>query len=98
MVRHLVAFAALAASVASPLCGQNAAPKVRLTVGQVEAKVIPRMRGFDYLGPELLDGGAAYRLKFLRGPQTVWIDVDAMTGEILARGNGLPPSRPQRQK
>ena len=43
------------------------------------------MRGYDYLGPELDAGIGRYRLKFIRGPQVVWVDVDARTGEILAR-------------
>jgi hypothetical protein len=50
----------------------------------IEARIVPRMRGFAYLGPELVPGGR-YRLKFMRGPQVVWIDVDARTGEILGK-------------
>jgi hypothetical protein len=51
----------------------------------IEARVIPHMRGFVYLGPELNAEAARYRLKFMKGPQVVWIDVDARTGEIIAR-------------
>ncbi|MBV9931333.1 MAG: hypothetical protein JO013_10360 [Alphaproteobacteria bacterium] len=51
----------------------------------IEDRIVPRMRGFDYLGPELEHGAARYRLKFMRGQQVVWVDVDARTGEILAR-------------
>lgn len=50
----------------------------------IEARIVPRMRGFTYLGPELV-GGGRYRLKFMRGPQVVWIDVDASTGEIVGK-------------
>jgi hypothetical protein len=50
----------------------------------IENRVVPHMRGFDYLGPELQTGGR-YRLKFMRGQQVVWIDVDARTGDIVAR-------------
>jgi len=49
----------------------------------IEARIIPRMRGFDYLGPELDSASALYRLKFIRGGQIVWIDVDARTGQIV---------------
>jgi hypothetical protein len=51
----------------------------------IEARIVPRMRGFDYLGPELDPRAARYRLKFMRGPQVVWIDIDARTGEIMGR-------------
>lgn len=49
----------------------------------IEARIVPRMRGFDYLGPELDPSSALYRLKFIRGGQIVWIDVDARTGQIV---------------
>jgi hypothetical protein len=51
----------------------------------IENRIVPRMHGFDYLGPELAAAAGRYRLKFMRGQQVVWIDVDARTGEIIAR-------------
>jgi len=51
----------------------------------IESRVIPHMRGFTYLGPELDPGAGRYRLKFMRGPQVVWIDVDARNGQIVGR-------------
>lgn len=51
----------------------------------IEDRIVPRMRGFDYLGPELEAGLGRYRLKFMRGQQVVWIDIDARSGEIVAR-------------
>ena len=51
----------------------------------IENRIVPKMRGFDYLGPELAAAAGRYRLKFMRGQQVVWIDVDAHTGEIIAR-------------
>jgi hypothetical protein len=51
----------------------------------IESRVLPQMRGYDYLGPELDVAAARYRLKFIRGPQVVWVDVDARTGEVIAR-------------
>ncbi|MBV8685832.1 MAG: hypothetical protein JOZ90_08765 [Alphaproteobacteria bacterium] len=56
-----------------------------LPLRAIEDRIVPRMRGFSYLGPELDPGSGRYRLKFMRGPQVVWIDVDARTGEILGR-------------
>jgi hypothetical protein len=51
----------------------------------IENRIIPQMRGYAYLGPELDAGIGRYRLKFMRGPQVVWVDVDARTGEVVAR-------------
>ena len=51
----------------------------------IESRIIPQMRGYDYLGPELDAAAARYRLKFIKGPQVVWVDVDARTGEVIAR-------------
>jgi hypothetical protein len=51
----------------------------------VEDRIVPQMRGFHYLGVELDARAARYRLKFMRGPQVVWIDVDARTGGVVGR-------------
>jgi uncharacterized membrane protein YkoI len=50
----------------------------------IENRIVPKMRGFDYLGPEFEPGAARYRLKFIRDGRVVWIDVDARTGHVLA--------------
>lgn len=49
----------------------------------IESMIVPRMQGFAYLGPEL--SGERYRLKFMRGAQVVWIDVDARSGRVVGR-------------
>jgi uncharacterized membrane protein YkoI len=54
-----------------------------LPLRQIEAMVVPRMRGADYLGPEF--NGDRYRLKFMRVGQVMWIDVDARTGQIIGK-------------
>ena len=54
-----------------------------LPLRSIEQRVLPRMRGFDYLGPELDVGSARYRLKFLRGGRVVWVDIDGRTGQVL---------------
>ena len=51
----------------------------------IESRILPRMRGFSYLGPELDAGAGRYRLKFMRGPNLVWIDVDARTGQVVGK-------------
>ena len=50
---------------------------------QIERRVLPRMGGADYLGPEFL--GDTYRLKFMRDGRVIWIDVDAATGRIIGK-------------
>jgi uncharacterized membrane protein YkoI len=54
-----------------------------LPLRSIESMIVPRMRGADYLGPEF--NGDVYRLKFMRGGQVVWIDVDARTGHIIGK-------------
>jgi uncharacterized membrane protein YkoI len=54
----------------------------------IEARILPRMRGADYLGPELDYGMARYRLKFMREGQVIWVDVDARTGQVLGQSGG----------
>lgn len=49
----------------------------------IEQRVMPEMRGFQYLGPEFR--GETYRLKFIRGQRVIWIDVEAATGRIIGR-------------
>ena len=52
---------------------------------EIEARIVPRMQGADYLGPELDAGSSTYRLKFMRGGQVIWVDIDARTGEVVGR-------------
>jgi uncharacterized membrane protein YkoI len=54
-----------------------------LPLPMLERKVMPQMRGADYLGPEL--NGDTYRLKFMENGRVIWVDVDAQTGRIIRR-------------
>lgn len=54
-----------------------------LPVREIERRVIPQMRGHDYLSVEYDGNSSAYRLKFIREGQIVWVDVDARTARIL---------------
>jgi hypothetical protein len=54
-----------------------------LPLRAIEAMIVPKMRGFNYLGPELDASSGRYRLKFMRGPQVIWIDVDGRNGQIV---------------
>ena len=50
---------------------------------EIEGRVIPRMGGARYLGPELYDD--RYRLKFMENGAVIWVDVDPRTGAIIGR-------------
>ncbi len=50
----------------------------------IERRVLPRMGGADYLGPEMR-GRNNLRLKFLDRGKVIWVDVDPRTGRILGK-------------
>jgi uncharacterized membrane protein YkoI len=54
-----------------------------MSAREIERRIIPQMRGSDYLGFEYDSGASAYRLKFLKEGQVTWVDVDARTGRVL---------------
>ena len=54
-----------------------------LPVREIERRVVPQMRGHEYLSFEYDGGNSAYRLKFMKEGQVVWVDVDARTARIL---------------
>lgn len=61
--------------------GERAARAPIIPLPQIEDRIVPRMRGATYLGPEM--NGGAYRLKFIRDGKVIWVDVDARTGRVL---------------
>jgi len=50
---------------------------------QIERRVLPRMGGADYLGPEIR--GRNLRMKFMDQGKVIWVDVDPMTGRIIGK-------------
>lgn len=56
-----------------------------LSLRSIESRILPKMRGAEYLGPELDPGSNRYRLKFMRAGQVIWIDVDARTGDVIGQ-------------
>lgn len=52
------------------------------TLRQIENRVLPQMRGMDYLGMDEFVANT-YRLKFIRDGRVVFVDVDARTGRII---------------
>jgi uncharacterized membrane protein YkoI len=54
-----------------------------LSLRQIESRVLPQMRGSEYLGPAYDSTAMAYRLKFIRDGRVTYVDVDARTGRVL---------------
>jgi uncharacterized membrane protein YkoI len=50
---------------------------------EIEAGIIPQMRGMQYLGPEYDQSAKVYRLKFINKDRVIFVDVDARTGGII---------------
>jgi uncharacterized membrane protein YkoI len=63
---------------------QQRAGHVR-SLRQIEKRILPKMEGKQYLGPEYDPAAMAYRLKFLDNGKVYFVDVDARTGQIIAR-------------
>ena len=57
--------------------GREMAPR------DIERRIIPQMRGSEYLGFEYDPGASAYRLKFMKEGRVTWVDVDARTGRVM---------------
>jgi hypothetical protein len=88
----------LAFSVALPLASAPSRAEPRTEQGEVrkelrsgnvrslrdiERRVLPKMDGMQYLGPEYDPLAMAYRLKFIENGRVVFVDVDARSGKII---------------
>jgi len=51
---------------------------------EIRRRVEITVSGAQFIGVEII-GGMIYRLKYMRGAEVIWIDVDARTGRIIAR-------------
>ena len=56
-----------------------------LSIKDIERRVVPTMRGAQYLGFDYDSGGAIYTLKFLRDGNVIWVDVDGRSGDVIGR-------------
>ena len=56
-----------------------------MSLREIEARVVPTMRGAQYIGSDLDQGSDIYTLKFLRDGTVIWVEVDGRTGQILGR-------------
>lgn len=54
-----------------------------MPIRDIERRIIPQMRGDEYLGFEYDRTAQAYRLKFIRDGKVIWVDVDAKSARIL---------------
>lgn len=63
---------------------QMMAGKVK-SLRSIENKVLPKMSGSQYIGPEYDSSAQVYRLKFIRAGRVIFVDVDGRTGAILRR-------------
>lgn len=57
----------------------------QLSLREIERRVLPKMRGAEYLGPAYDAAAHAYRLKFIKEGRVMYVDVDARTGKIIYR-------------
>jgi uncharacterized membrane protein YkoI len=86
-----VAVVGLSSVPAVAYVGRNEQEKAReqtrsgqeLKLRDIESRVLPRMKGMEYLGPEYDPEAKVYRLKFINGGRVIFVDVDARTGAIL---------------
>lgn len=57
----------------------------QLSLREIEKRVLPKMRGAEYLGPTYDAASHAYRLKFIKDGRVMYVDVDARSGKIVNR-------------
>ncbi len=55
-----------------------------LPLPEIRRRVSITVPNAQFIGVEII-GGMTYRLKYMRGAEVIWIDVDARTGRIIAR-------------
>jgi uncharacterized membrane protein YkoI len=59
----------------------------QLSLREIERRILPQMRGSEYLGPAYDSTARAYRLKFIRDGRVTYVDVDARTGRVIGRSD-----------
>ena len=56
-----------------------------LPLREIENRVVPTMRGAQYIGFDFNSAAAVYTLKFLRNGSVIWVSVDARSGAVIGR-------------
>lgn len=85
----LASIALLAPVMADPRRGEQNEARQDMKAGKVkslreiEANIVPRMQGMQYLGPEYDPSAQVYRLKFINRDRVIFVDVDGRTGSVL---------------
>ena len=84
----------LALAMQWPACAQDREhPSLRrgveegelLSLPEVQRRLLPKMPGYRYLGPEFHSQAGIYRLKFIREGRVIWVDVNARSGRVVGR-------------
>ena len=89
LISALVSIALLSPVTADPRRGEQNDARQDMRAGKVkslreiEANIVPRMRGMQYLGPEYDPTAQVYRLKFIDRDRVIFVDVDGRTGSVL---------------
>ena len=56
-----------------------------LPLPEIEARVVPTMKGAQYIGFDFDSDTAIYTLKFLRNGSVIWVEVDGRSGQVVGR-------------
>jgi hypothetical protein len=56
-----------------------------LPLREIERRVVPQMRGSQYIGFDFDAGTSVYTMKFLRGGNVIWVEVDGRSGQVIGR-------------
>jgi hypothetical protein len=56
-----------------------------LSLPEIERRVVPTMKGAQYIGMAFDGSTSVYTLKFLRDGQVIWVDVDGRSGQVIGR-------------
>ena len=89
LISALVSIALLSPAAADPRRGEQNDARQDMRAGKVkslreiEANIVPRMRGMQYLSPEYDPTAQVYRLKFIDRDRVIFVDVDGRTGSVL---------------
>lgn len=57
----------------------------QLSLREIERRILPQMKGAEYLGPAYDKTAKVYRLKFIEDGRVTYVDVDARNGRIIKR-------------
>jgi uncharacterized membrane protein YkoI len=89
LVSMFASIAMLSPVTADPRRGEQNEAREDMKAGrikrlpEIEAIIVPRMRGMQYLGPEYDPVAQVYRLKFINRDRVIFVDVDARTGNVI---------------